>query len=176
MHPFSVMDLYILRHGEAGKRMPTSGKDSQRALTVTGTEEVKAVAEGLSTLGVKLDLVATSPLMRSLQTAQIVAKRLKIKKAKIEEWDELKPEGNRPDLYRKLAQFKLESSVLIVGHEPYLSNLVTEVVFGNPAGGIVLKKAGIARLGLTSVQPKPKGELRWLLTPRHLKKLAKRTI
>jgi phosphohistidine phosphatase len=173
MHPFSVMDLYVLRHGEAGKRLPAGGKDSERALTVTGVEEVEQVALGLYRLGLKFDFVATSPLKRSFQTAQIMAKILRIKKAKIEEWGQLKPEGSRLDLYRKLSQFKQESSILVVGHEPYLSNLISEIVFGNATKGIDLKKAGMAKIRLTTVQPKAKGELKWLLTPGHLRKLAK---
>jgi phosphohistidine phosphatase len=173
MHPFSIMDLYVLRHGEAGKRLATGGKDSERALTVTGIEEVEQVAQGLYRLDVKFDLVATSPLRRSFQTAQILAKMLKIKKGKFEEWDQLKPEGSRLDLYRKLSQFKQESSILAVGHEPYLSNMISEIIFGNAAKGIVLKKAGMAKIRLTTVQPKAKGELKWLLTPGHLRKLAK---
>jgi phosphohistidine phosphatase SixA len=47
----------------------------------------------------------------------------------VEDWDELKPEGNSRDLYRKLSQkFKQDSSILIVGHEPYLSSLISEII------------------------------------------------
>ena len=162
-----------MRHGDAGKRLPAGGKDSERALTMTGQEEVEFVADGLSSIGIKIDLVATSPLKRSLQTAQIVATTLKLKKGKVEQWNELKPEGNSAELYRKLSQFKQESSVLVVGHEPNLSNMTSNIVFGTTAGGIVLKKAGVAKINITSLQPKAKGELRWLLTPSQLKKLSK---
>ena len=168
-----MMELYLLRHGEAGKRVPAGGRDSDRPLTVMGQEEVKQVAVALSELGVDLDLVTTSPLKRALQTAQIVCKVLKIKKGSVEEWQELRPEGNRAALFRKLGQFKLESSVLIVGHEPYLSNMASEIIFGSSSAAIVLKKAGVAKIGITSFLPKPRGELRWLLTPRQMKKLAK---
>jgi phosphohistidine phosphatase len=167
------MELYVLRHGEAGKRLPAGSRDSERALTVTGKEEVEEIAKALVELGIKFDFIATSPLKRSSQTAEVVAKALKVKKGNLEEWNELKPEGRRPDLYRKLSQFKPESSVLVVGHEPYLSTMISEVAFGNGVGGIVLKKAGLAKLNLTSFEPKIKGELRWLLTPKHLKKVAK---
>jgi phosphohistidine phosphatase len=166
------MELYILRHGEAGKRLQ-AGRDSERALTVTGKQEVEDVAKALAELEIKFDFIATSPLKRSIQTAEVVAKTLKIKKGNVEEWNELKPEGRREELYRKLSQFKSESSVLVVGHEPYLSTMISEVAFGNGAGGIVLKKAGLAKLGITSFRPKIKGDLRWLLTPKHLKKVAK---
>lgn len=168
-----MMELYLLRHGEAGKRLPAGGKDSDRPLTVTGQEEVEQVAVALSKLGIDLDLVTTSPLKRALQTAQIVSKVLKIKKGSVEQWEELKPEGSRAMLFRKLGQFKHESSIMIVGHEPYLSNMASEIIFGNSSAAIVLKKAGLAKIGMTSFLPKPRGELRWLLTPRQLKKLAK---
>ncbi len=167
------MELYILRHGEAGKSLSSGGRDSERALTVSGKEEILEIAGALAKLDVKFDFVATSPLKRAVQTAEVVTNELKVKKGKVEEWNELKPEGSRPELYRKLSQFKQESSVLVVGHEPYLSTMISELVFGNGTGGIVLKKAGLAKIGLTTLQPKPKGELRWLLTPRHLKMIAK---
>lgn len=167
------MELYILRHGEAGKRIPSGSKDSERPLTIAGQEEVAQVAKALDRLGIRFDFVATSPLKRASQTAGIVAKALKVKKPSMEEWGELKPEGRRAELYRKLSQFKPESSVLIVGHEPYLSTVVGEIAFGSGAGSVVLKKAGLAKLTVAAFQPKIKGELRWLLTPKHLKKIAK---
>jgi len=163
------VDLYLLRHGEAGKRLAAGSKDSERALTVTGTKEVEEIAGALAKLGIKLDLVATSPLARARQTAGMVAKKLKIKKDKLQEWDELKPEGSRAKLYDRLARFKPEASVMVVGHEPYLSSMVSELVFDGQKGRIVLKKAGLVRVGIISFRPRPKGELRWLLTPRHMK-------
>jgi len=166
-----LIELYVLRHGEAGKSLPTGSKDSERALTVTGKQEVEKVAEALRGLGIKFDFIATSPLKRAHQTAEIVAKILKVKKGKVEGWSELQPEGKRQELYRKLSHIKQESSVLVVGHEPYLSTMIREIVFGNGSGNIVLKKGGIARIEVTSFQPNIKAELRWLLTPRLLKNM-----
>lgn len=165
------MELYVLRHGEAGKRQPLVNKDSERALTVTGRQEVREIAKGLQELGVKFDFIATSPLKRAQETADIVAKTLKVKKGMMEGWNELKPEGKRPELYHRLSQFKQESSILVVGHEPYLSSMIGEIVFGNGASNIVLKKAGLARIGMKSFVPSMKGELKWLLTPKHLKNM-----
>ena len=164
-----MVQLYILRHGEAGKRVPANSKDSERALTVTGEQEVKEVAQALAALKVKPDFVATSPLKRARQTAEIVAKALKVKKADFEEWNELKPEGHHQELYRRLAQFKPDSNVIVVGHEPYLSAIIGEMVFGSSSGRIILKKAGIAKVLVTSFHPRIKGELRWLLVPKHMK-------
>lgn len=166
------MELYILRHGEAGKRIPSGSKDSERPLTVAGQEEVAEVAKALAKLNVKFDFVATSPLKRAPDSRDR-GKVLKVKKGSMEEWSELKPEGKRPELYRRLSQFKPESSVLVVGHEPYLSTMASEIVFDGGTGRIVLKKAGLAKITVTAFQPRASGELRWLLTPKHLKKVAK---
>ncbi|MEO9363782.1 MAG: phosphohistidine phosphatase SixA [Nitrososphaera sp.] len=167
------MELYILRHGEAGKRLAAGGMDSERPLTVTGEAEVKEIAGALAGLGVKLDFVAASPLARASRTAEIVTRKLKIKKGKFELWDELKPEGSRQALYSKLVQFKPDDSVMVVGHEPYLTSLIRDLAFDGQGGGrIALKKAGLAKVGVTTLRPKAKGELRWLLTPRHMKRMA----
>lgn len=167
------MELYILRHGEAGKPIPNVRKDSERPLTVAGQGEIIEVAKAVVKLGVKFDFVATSPLKRARQTAEVVAKIFNLKKGSFEDWTELKPDGRNRELFHKLSQFKPESSVLIVGHEPYLSRMIAEIVFDGGSGRIVLKKGGLAKITMTTFHPKIKGELRWLLTPKHLKKIAK---
>lgn len=181
-----MVDLFILRHGEAGKRFSSDNKDFGRPLTVTGKKEVADIAASLKDLGIKFDLIITSPLKRAHQTAAIVAKTLKNEK-KMEDWNELKPEGKRLEFYRKLsssAQIKQQSSVLVVGHEPYLSQMIGEIITsgnGNSeTANIVLKKAGLAKITVTpssssssSSNSNMRGELRWLLTPKHMKNMSK---
>ena len=163
------MDLIILRHGEAGVRAPIASKDSERALTAAGRREVEDVSSALKELNLDIDHLVTSPLTRALETAQIAAKELH---KDLEVWDELKPESDRVDLYARLSKLKQDSCVLVVGHEPYLSFLISDLVSGNPRSRIVLKKAGVAKVAIDSLTPKASGELRWLLTPRQLKKLS----
>lgn len=166
------MDLFILRHGEAGQRVSAGRGDFQRPLTAAGQKEVSEIATSLKDLGIKLDIVISSPLKRAHQTASIVAKTFKIEK-KIQDWAELSPEGNRLELYNKLSQLKQQSSILVVGHEPYLSEMISEIIFGGNKGGrIFLKKAGLARIRIISSTPKFQGELRGLLTPKLLKNMS----
>lgn len=165
------MDLFILRHGDAGRRSTTSREDSKRPLTLGGKKEIEEMSNGLCSLGIRLDYIFTSPLLRSKQTAEIVFKNLKCKN-QIIELDELKPEGNKLQFYNKLSALKQDSSVLIVGHEPYLSELIGETISGGTSR-IDLKKGGLARIRTISLLPKIQGELRWLLTPKHMKKMAK---
>ena len=157
--------MVILRHGEAGKRLTVSSQDTERQLTVAGREEVSEVAGAMKQLGLEFDVIGSSPLRRAKQTAEIAAKELGSKK-ELEFWDELKPEGNRKDLYARLSKMKRDSSVLIVGHDPYLSALIGDLITGGREASIALKKAGFAKLEILSFSPVPKAELRWLVTPR----------
>ncbi len=132
---------------------------------------MEEIAESLLTMGVKFDVVLASPLKRAYETAAIVSKTFK-SLDRLEQSDELKPEGKRSDLYRKLAKLKAESSVLLVGHEPYLSTMIGEMVSGNGNSHITLKKGGLAKVRATSFLPKASGELRWLLTPKQIRKMS----
>jgi len=163
------MDLLVLRHGEAGRRSPLPS-DSKRSLTAEGQQEIVDLSNGLKSLDVKFDHILTSPLLRAKNTAEIVAKSLKFK-GKIEEIDALKPEGNKLEFYSILSKLKQDSMILVVGHEPYLSTMISEAISQSDCR-INLKKAGLARIRVLSTTPKIKGELRWLLTPKHLKKIS----
>ncbi len=163
------MDLFILRHGEAGRHSLSPG-DSKRPLTSEGRQEIADLSNGLQSLKIKLDCIFTSPLLRAKQTAEVVAKSLKYN-GKIEELDSLKPEGSRLEFYASLSKLKRDSVVLVVGHEPYLSEMISEAISQSDCR-IRLKKAGLARIKVISILPKIKGELRWLLAPKHLNKIA----
>ena len=168
------MDLFILRHGEAEKS--TNGGDFARSLTVVGTRDILQVAELLKALDMKPDAIITSPLKRAHQTASIVAKIFNIEN-KLMDWVELQPQSNRIELYRKLScqQITQESTVLIVGHEPYLGSLIGEIISEADASSrIVLKKAGLAKISITSHSAQNMhGELEWLLTPKLMKNILK---
>jgi phosphohistidine phosphatase len=165
------MDLFILRHAEAGKSLPARAKDAERSLTAEGKEELEDVARALSRLKIRPDQIISSPLKRARETAAEAAKALK-ERGKVEIWDELKPEGSRQELYTRLSKLKPESVVLCVGHEPYLSQMINDVMGHQGTPRIVLRKCGLARLSIKAFSPKVEGELRWLLTPRLLKRMS----
>jgi len=164
------MDLFVLRHGEAGKHSVAARNDFRRTLTIAGKQEIEEIAKAFVKLGLEFDFVFTSPLIRCKQTTEIILKRVKSEN-NVEELNELRPEGNNLELYNKLSKLKQDSLTLLVGHEPYLSELIGEAIGG--ASRIDLKKGGLARIRTISLQPKIQGELRWLLTPKHMKKISK---
>ena len=155
--------LFLLRHGEAGSRMTDTAKDSDRPLTANGRIEMQKIGKSLKESGLRAGRIATSPLRRARETAEIIAQTLKI--PLLEECDDLMPDGNRESLYRKLARIESISNVVLVGHEPYLTTMIAEII-GAPDARLVLKKGGLAKLRITSFAPRVRGELRWLLTPK----------
>lgn len=167
--PPTRIDLFILRHGEAGNRMSVVEEDSERPLTPEGRAEMQKIAKSLNAVGLQTNRICTSPLRRARETAEIAAKILKI--PTLEEWDELKPDGGRAALYRKLARFEQNSRLILVGHEPFLSSMIGEII-GTSNPRLVLKKGGLAKVRITSFTPRISGELRWLLTPKMIIKMS----
>ncbi len=119
------IDLFILRHGEAGNRMTVVEEDSERPLTPDGRAEMQKIAKSLKSIGLQTKQIYTSPLKRARETAEITAKILNI--PTLEEWDELKPDGSKVALYRKLERLEQNSRPILVGHEPYLTSMTREL-------------------------------------------------
>lgn len=168
------MDIFLLRHGEAGKTIPVNARDRERDLTAAGKEEMRKIGEAMAGLGFEFEIVATSPLKRASETASIVNKALG-RRTGVEEWPELSPEHEREALYRRLARLKPTLSVLCVGHEPYLTTAIGEMIGqgGDGSAGfrVALKKGGMAKVAVSGFSPRINGELRWLLTPRQIRKM-----
>jgi phosphohistidine phosphatase len=166
------LEIYLLRHGEAGARFDEPEKDDARPLTREGRTEMAEIAKSLPKLGVEFDLIASSPLPRALQTAEIVARQYRMLN-NLEKWDELHHPAETESLFRRLSRQKKGSSVFLVGHEPHLSGMIGEIISGTSGVNLVLKKAGLAKVEILAFKPKITGELRWLLTPKIVKKTGK---
>ena len=168
------MDLYLLRHGIAVER-GTEGyeDDSQRPLTPKGERKMKQIAEGMGELGLSFDLILSSRFIRARQTAEIVAETLKTKE-RLKFCAHLAPEGDSEDLVHDLTRlYHRPKSVVLVGHEPYLSNLIATLLAGKPTLDVTLKKGGLCLLSVKSLQYGRCAVLEWLLTPRHMTRLAR---
>lgn len=164
------MDLYLMRHGIAAPREESRGiPDAERPLTEKGVRRTAEVAEGLVALGVACDRIFTSPLLRARQTAEIVAKALKLED-RVEEWPELGDRGSNEAFIRRLrvAESKSLKAVLLIGHEPQFSELTSLLLSGAQDISIDFKKAGVCCLELGSPLKWGQATLRWFLTPKHL--------
>ena len=157
------MDLFILRHGKAGKSSGGSD-DAARALTREGKKEVKRIAQWMKAQDFSFDIIATSPLQRALETATVIASELG-QKDKLATWDELAPGGDPDTVCYKAAQQGNDTRVLVIGHEPGLSRLISMIISGNPDSPIIITKGGLAKIRNYSFATRPSGDLQWLLTP-----------
>jgi phosphohistidine phosphatase len=157
------MDLYILRHGKAGQASDNPG-DSSRKLNKAGRFETRTAGRWMKKKKIRFDCIATSPLARAYQTAEIVAKSLDLKD-RLEVWDELTPGGDPDTLCYHASQAGKDTSVILVGHEPDLSDLIGRIVSRGKGASLVLAKGGLAKIRNFSFDDKPSGELQWLLTP-----------
>jgi phosphohistidine phosphatase len=168
------MELFILRHGIAVERGDLDYlNDATRPLTAEGRRQLRQTCAALRKMKLRFDLILSSPLVRARQTAEIVAAELKLKK-RLEFSDALKPEGDATALVGELKNHKPQAkTVLLVGHEPDLSALVSLFVTGKTDAGFALKKGGLAKLEIAG--PLAAGQcatLAWLLTPKLMKRMA----
>ena len=157
------MNLYIIRHAIAAEEDP-SGEDSQRPLTDKGAKKMRQIAKGLRALGVEFDLILTSPYIRARQTADILGDVFKLKKGVVES-DNLIPMGNPDLLLAEINEKYSVDSLAVVGHEPYLSTLVSLLVADGSPVEMTFKKGGICRLSTDDLHHTRKATLEWLLTP-----------
>ena len=164
---FEAVKVYVVRHGEAEEQRP-GRPDAERELTREGRAQFEGVAAGLAALGIGLEKLLTSPLIRARQTAEILAEALKGPKPV--EIEALAPGGSFEAVFRALRE--PSQSVALVGHEPALGALVSLATTGLASDGMPLKKGGVACLKFAG-QPRPKGAiLGWLLTPKQLRRIA----
>jgi phosphohistidine phosphatase len=167
------VNLYILRHGIAVERgTPGFKTDAERPLTPKGKRQLRQMAAALKNLDLDFNLILSSPFLRARQTAEIIAQSLRRKKC-LAFSDELTPGGNPKALIQQLNELKPgPENVLLVGHEPYLSQLIGRLISGGATAGIELKKGGLGKLETASLRFGRCATLAWLLTPKQVKCMA----
>jgi phosphohistidine phosphatase len=167
------MNLYLLRHGIAAEPGAAGYEpDSERPLTAKGESRLRDAVRAMKGLDLSFDLILSSPYLRAKQTAEIIAKNLKLRK-KMAICDDLIPNGNPRLLIQQLNQLRPEpENVLLVGHEPYLGKLVALLAAGNTSLEIDFKKGGLCKLEAEFLLYGRCAKLVWLLTPRQLELLA----
>lgn len=161
------MDLYVLRHGKA-EAFPSPGmRDADRPLTRQGRDEMQRIASWMIRNRCRFDLIATSPLKRSEESAEIIADVYHCP-GDLVIWEELSPGMDFSRLMEQIASCDDLSSLLIIGHEPSLSVCIGRIISGGGSAEIQLKKGGLARIRQFSPHP-VSGQLAWLLSPRHMR-------
>jgi phosphohistidine phosphatase len=163
------MNLYLFRHGIAVDRdQPGYENDSQRPLTPKGAARINKIAQAMKRLGIKYDLVLSSPYLRAQQTAQIVAAFYGIEK-NVQLSENLVPSASPALLIGEMHEFYADAlSVLIVGHEPYLGSLASSLLSGDEKVSLAFKKGGLAKFSIDELIYGRCATLDWLIAPKQL--------
>ena len=161
------MNLYILRHAIAVEHgTPGYENDADRPLTDEGKRKLRRVTRAMAAMDLSFGLILSSPYPRAKETAEIAARELGLTD-RLELSETLTPGGSTEQLIEWLNQRDPKpKNVLLVGHEPYLSGLVSRLVSGAENAGITLRKAGLCKLTTEALTHGRCATLEWLLTPR----------
>ncbi len=150
------MHLFLLRHGEA----EGGPIDAERALTAVGREQAGAAARALLPLEQRPQTILTSPLLRARQTAEIAGEILQIRSIVITEY--LTPASDHRQLFNIL-NARGDDSCLVIGHEPYLSTMVSLLVTGSRTSKVEVKTGGLLYIETAGAAGRSSGILRWVL-------------
>ena len=165
------MKLLIVRHGKAGDRdeFAASGQpDELRPLTKDGAREMRVVARALHRIVPTIDTLATSPLTRARQTADVLSTEYDVPVA---ETDALQPESPFQAFEDWAGRGASGDVAVVVGHEPHLSGLVAWLIGASGDAQLALKKGGACLLEFEASPKHGAGTLRWLMPPGVIRRL-----
>jgi phosphohistidine phosphatase len=164
----AALELYLIRHGIAAERGPDYPDDSKRPLTNRGIAALRKEARALNELGISFDLIITSPLARTRQTADLIAEILAGKPA-VTSSDALAPAGTPAAVISEIVKHAKKGRIALVGHEPNIGELTARLI--GARSPIEFKKGGMCRIDFAALPPRAIGQLRWFLPPRVLRKI-----
>ncbi len=155
--------LFVMRHAEAEEALPDMD-DAQRNLTKKGKKATRAVGRWMARNDLCVDRIASSPLTRALKTARILSEELEGPEPVTV--PELAGQASAKDLALALAGlFEGADTVLVVGHQPQLGQLVSLLVTGGIFGRFELGKASLCRIVCEEFRPGKCGSLDLLVRP-----------
>lgn len=161
------MIVYFLRHANAGERLSSPKKDEKRGLDKEGIEQCGYVGRALAAMDIQVEAVISSPLKRATQTASLVGNEMGYE-GKLHIDPALRPSAGFADFRRLLDKFSKCDAVMVVGHNPNLSEFLGRVISSNGCEAATdLRKGAVARVDLRRTS----GSLQWVMTPKMLRTL-----
>jgi phosphohistidine phosphatase len=163
-------ELYLIRHGLAAERGENYPDDTKRPLTSEGMQKLRKESKALLALDVTFDVILTSPLVRTRQTADIIAAAFK-SPPPVVNMPSLAPGGTHNSIIEELTKQHRRHRIALVGHEPGIGELAGRLIgLRRP---LEFKKGAICRIDVAALPPAGPGRLRWFLSPRILRMMGK---
>jgi len=161
------MILYFLRHASAGQHLANPKKDEKRALDKEGIEQCGYIGRALAALDVQVDAIVSSPLKRCTQTASLVGNELGYE-GKLQVEAGLRPEAGLADFRKLVEKYSRQEAIMVVGHNPNLSQFLGSVISDSGCeASVELKKGGVAKVEMRRTA----GMMQWCVTPKVLRSL-----
>lgn len=157
------MKLILIRHADAAN-------DEPRALTDTGRQQHSHVSRALNRMGIAIDRLLSSPLLRARQTAEITAAALGFGGA-IEETPALGDDFSVDALLERVAALPAEATVACIGHEPHLGRFAGALVAPDGTLAMEVKKSGVIGIQAKGHPARGNGTLLFLYRPDELLRL-----
>ncbi len=146
------MEIYFLRHANAGEPKLNPAKDEKRKLDKLGIEQSHDVGRALAAMDVTVDAILSSPLRRAMQTASVVANEIGHEDKVISD-AALKPGATFEQFQELLARHSRKDAILVVGHNPSMTEFVNQLLAGSAAfHGVEMKKGSVARIEKVGAQ------------------------
>jgi phosphohistidine phosphatase len=161
-------ELYFIRHGVAENRGDEWPDDAKRPLSADGMSRMRKSARGLVNIGVVFDVVLTSPLVRTRQTAEIIAGVYELRPPIITT-EALAPGAGFPAVAAELEKHARRSRIALVGHETAIGEVAARIAGSRQP--FPFKKGAVCRVDVNELPPDGPGTLRWFLTPKILRNL-----
>jgi phosphohistidine phosphatase len=166
----STIYLYLVRHAIAEDRGTKWPDDGKRPLSTEGKLRMETQVAGLEKLGVEIEEVLTSPLVRTRQTAEILAKGLS-SRPRLTELPALAPGHSAKEVLSALKDYAKRSRIALVGHEPGIGDLSAALI--GARSPVTFKKGAVALVQVERLPPDAgSGTLCWFLPPKVLRLLA----
>lgn len=162
--------LYLVRHAIAEERGAAWPNDDERPLSREGTKKWKRAAAGLAWLLPGVDLVLSSPLLRTRQTADVLVAAMPAHPT-VELLNALRPETRPIATVTALKARGLTSPVVLVGHDPLLSQLAAALL--HLQGPLEFRKGAAMAITTRGLGTRGPARLDWFATPRLLRRLAR---
>lgn len=156
------MELWLVRHAVAAEREEFDGPDAERPLTPKGRRRFREFCKRLARQTAMPQLIITSPLLRAVQTAALLAQAAGIRKGEIVASDLVAP-GVELGALLSFVRDQPGERIALVGHEPDLSHLLAALVGG---GAFRFGKGFVAAVDFDSTPVAGAGRLGWLFGPK----------
>lgn len=160
------MQIFFLRHANAGEPKLNPAKDAKRPLDKLGIEQSHDVGRALAALNVTVDAIISSPLKRATQTAAVVANEIDHEEKVVID-NALRPGATWDQFQELLRRYSRKDAIMVVGHNPTMTEFLNRLV-GAPPTVLELKKGAIARV---EKEDRRAAVLKWCMPPKMVRSI-----